>query len=164
MLFVMLFTSKGVVGVTGGGFVALAATIPAVGILPVGGLTLLLGVDRFMSEIRAAGNLTSNIVVRWWWPGGRAPSTLLWRSRFWAGRTPVAPWSAALLPPAQFRNRRNEWVPRGAARKAAPRSQGELIKKLCRPAVSVMSACTAPALHPGRRSNRGAAAHFAWRR
>jgi Na+/H+-dicarboxylate symporter len=63
MLFVMLFTSKGVVGVTGGGFVALAATIPAVGILPVGGLTLLLGVDRFMSEIRAAANLTSNIVA-----------------------------------------------------------------------------------------------------
>jgi aerobic C4-dicarboxylate transport protein len=63
MLFVMLFTSKGVVGVTGGGFVALAATMPAVGILPVGGLTLLLGVDRFMSEIRAAGNLTSNIVA-----------------------------------------------------------------------------------------------------
>jgi aerobic C4-dicarboxylate transport protein len=63
MLFVMLFTSKGVVGVTGGGFVALAATLPAVGILPVGGLTLLLGVDRFMSEIRAAGNLISNIVA-----------------------------------------------------------------------------------------------------
>jgi aerobic C4-dicarboxylate transport protein len=63
MLFVMLFTSKGVVGVTGGGFVALAATIPAIGILPVGGLTLLLGVDRFMSEIRAAGNLISNIVA-----------------------------------------------------------------------------------------------------
>ena len=63
ILFVMLFTSKGVVGVTGGGFVALAATMPAVGILPTGGLTLLLGVDRFMSEIRAAGNLTSNIVA-----------------------------------------------------------------------------------------------------
>ena len=63
MLFVMLFTSKGVVGVTGGGFVALAATLPAIGILPVGGLTLLLGVDRFMSEIRAAANLTSNIVA-----------------------------------------------------------------------------------------------------
>lgn len=63
MLFVMLFTSKGVVGVTGGGFVALAATIPTVGILPVGGLTLLVGVDRFMSEIRAAANLTSNIVA-----------------------------------------------------------------------------------------------------
>jgi aerobic C4-dicarboxylate transport protein len=63
MLFVMLFTSKGAVGVTGGGFVALAATLPAVGILPVGGLTLLIGVDRFMSEIRAAANLISNIVA-----------------------------------------------------------------------------------------------------
>jgi Na+/H+-dicarboxylate symporter len=37
--------------------------MPAVGILPIGGLTLLLGVDRFMSEIRAAGNLPSNIVA-----------------------------------------------------------------------------------------------------
>jgi aerobic C4-dicarboxylate transport protein len=63
MLFVMLFTSKGVVGVTGGGFVALAATLPAAGLVPVGGLTLLVGVDRFMSEIRAAANLTSNIVA-----------------------------------------------------------------------------------------------------
>ena len=63
MLFVMLFTSKGVVGVTGGGFVALAATMPALGVVPVAGLTLLLGIDRFMSEIRAAANLTSNIVA-----------------------------------------------------------------------------------------------------
>jgi len=63
MLFVMLFTSKGAAGVSGGGFVALAATLPAIGVLPVGGLTLLLGVDRFMSQIRAAANLTSNIVA-----------------------------------------------------------------------------------------------------
>jgi Na+/H+-dicarboxylate symporter len=63
MLFVMLFTSKGAAGVSGGGFVALAATMPAIGVLPIGGLTLLLGVDRFMSEIRAAANLTSNIVA-----------------------------------------------------------------------------------------------------
>jgi aerobic C4-dicarboxylate transport protein len=63
MLFVMLFTSKGAAGVAGGGFVALAATMPAIGVLPVGGLTLLLGIDRFMSQIRAAVNLTSNIVA-----------------------------------------------------------------------------------------------------
>jgi aerobic C4-dicarboxylate transport protein len=63
MLFVMLFTSKGAAGVAGGGFVALAATLPAIGVLPIGGLTLLLGVDRFMSQIRAAVNLTSNIVA-----------------------------------------------------------------------------------------------------
>ena len=61
ILFVMLFTSKGAAGVTGGGFVALAATMPALGVLPVGGLALLLGVDRFMAEIRAVTNLFSNI-------------------------------------------------------------------------------------------------------
>jgi Na+/H+-dicarboxylate symporter len=70
MLFVMLFTSKGAAGVAGAGFVALAATLPALGILPVSGLALLLGVERFMSEIRAVTNLFSNIfatvvISRW---------------------------------------------------------------------------------------------------
>ena len=70
MLFVMLFTSKGAAGVAGGGFVALAATMPALGVLPIGGLALLLGVERFMSEIRAVTNLFSNIfatvvVAKW---------------------------------------------------------------------------------------------------
>jgi aerobic C4-dicarboxylate transport protein len=70
MLFVMLFTAKGAAGVAGAGFVALAATMPALGILPVGGLALLLGVERFMSEIRAVTNLFSNIfatvvVAKW---------------------------------------------------------------------------------------------------
>jgi aerobic C4-dicarboxylate transport protein len=63
ILFIMLFTSKGAAGVTGGGFIALAATIPTIGVLPVAGLTLLIGVDRFMAEIRAATNLTSNIIA-----------------------------------------------------------------------------------------------------
>jgi aerobic C4-dicarboxylate transport protein len=64
ILFVMLFTSKGAAGVTGGGFVALAATLPAIGdVLPIGGLLLLVGIDRFMAEIRAATNLTSNIIA-----------------------------------------------------------------------------------------------------
>jgi len=61
ILLVMLFTSKGAAGVTGGGFVALAATMPAISILPIGGLALLLGIDRFMAEIRAVTNLFSNI-------------------------------------------------------------------------------------------------------
>jgi Na+/H+-dicarboxylate symporter len=70
MLLVMLFTSKGAAGVTGGGFIALAATLPALGTLPVAGLALLIGVDRFMAEIRAATNLASNVigtlvVARW---------------------------------------------------------------------------------------------------
>jgi aerobic C4-dicarboxylate transport protein len=61
MLLIMLFTSKGAAGVAGAGFVALAATMPALGVVPVGGLALLLGVERFMSEIRAVTNLFSNI-------------------------------------------------------------------------------------------------------
>jgi Na+/H+-dicarboxylate symporter len=70
ILFVMLFTSKGAAGVAGAGFVALAATLPTLGVLPVGGLALLLGVERFMSEIRAVTNLFSNIfatvvIARW---------------------------------------------------------------------------------------------------
>jgi aerobic C4-dicarboxylate transport protein len=63
VLFVMLFTSKGAAGVTGGGFIALAATLPVVDAVPVAGIALLLGVDRFMAAIRAATNLTSNIVA-----------------------------------------------------------------------------------------------------
>ncbi|HZB91309.1 MAG TPA: C4-dicarboxylate transporter DctA [Stellaceae bacterium] len=63
ILFVMLFTSKGAAGVTGGGFIALAATMPALGVLPIGGLALLVGIDRFMAEIRAATNLTSNVIA-----------------------------------------------------------------------------------------------------
>lgn len=63
ILFVMLFTSKGAAGVTGGGFIALAATMPAISALPIGGLALLVGIDRFMAEIRAATNLTSNIIA-----------------------------------------------------------------------------------------------------
>ena len=73
MLFVMLFTSKGAAGITGGGFVALAATMPVLGVLPIGGLALLLGIDRFMAEIRAVTNLFGNIfatVVVAKWVGG----------------------------------------------------------------------------------------------
>ncbi|MGJ5196002.1 cation:dicarboxylate symporter family transporter [Bradyrhizobium sp. HKCCYLRH1030] len=66
---VMLFTSKGAAGVTGGAFAALAATVLAAG-LPVEGLALLLGIDRFMSLARAItntiGNAVAAIVVAKW--------------------------------------------------------------------------------------------------
>ncbi|WP_315718522.1 MULTISPECIES: cation:dicarboxylate symporter family transporter [unclassified Bradyrhizobium] len=66
---VMLFTSKGAAGVTGGAFAALAATVVAAG-LPVEGLALLLGIDRFMSLARAItntiGNAVAAIVVAKW--------------------------------------------------------------------------------------------------
>ncbi|MFZ0052625.1 MAG: cation:dicarboxylase symporter family transporter, partial [Desulfobaccales bacterium] len=61
---------KGAAAVTGGGFITLAATLSSVGKVPVAGLTLLLGVDRFMSEARAITNLIGNgvatVVVSKW--------------------------------------------------------------------------------------------------
>jgi aerobic C4-dicarboxylate transport protein len=70
LLFVLLLTSKGAAGVTGSGFITLAATLSATGSIPVAGLTLLLGIDRFMSEARAltnfVGNAVATIVVSRW--------------------------------------------------------------------------------------------------
>lgn len=63
VLGVLLLTSKGAAGVTGSGFVTLAATLASVGHIPVAGLALLLGVDRFMSEARAITNLIGNAVA-----------------------------------------------------------------------------------------------------
>lgn len=63
VLAVLMLTSKGAAGVTGAGFVTLAATLSATHVLPVEGLALLLGVDRFMSEARAITNLIGNGVA-----------------------------------------------------------------------------------------------------
>ena len=63
ILAVLLLTSKGAAAVTGGGFITLAATLSAVGNIPVAGLCLLLGIDRFMSEARAITNLIGNGVA-----------------------------------------------------------------------------------------------------
>ncbi len=63
VLAVLLLTSKTASAVTGGGFIALAATLTAVGDIPIAGLTLLLGVDRVMSEARAVTNLIGNGVA-----------------------------------------------------------------------------------------------------
>ncbi len=60
---VLLLTSKGAAGVTGSGFIVLAATLSAVGEVPVAGLALILGIDRFMSEARALTNLIGNGVA-----------------------------------------------------------------------------------------------------
>lgn len=63
LLGVLLLTSKGAAGVTGSGFITLAATLSAVPTIPVAGLALILGVDRFMSEARALTNLIGNGVA-----------------------------------------------------------------------------------------------------
>jgi len=70
LLGVLLLTSKGAAGVTGSGFIVLAATLSAVGGVPVAGLALILGIDRFMSEARALTNLVGNgvatiVVAKW---------------------------------------------------------------------------------------------------
>jgi aerobic C4-dicarboxylate transport protein len=70
LLAVLMLTSKGAAAVTGGGFVTLAATLAAVPSVPVAGLTLILGIDRFMSEARALTNLIGNgvatvVIARW---------------------------------------------------------------------------------------------------
>lgn len=70
LLAVLLLTSKGAAGVTGSGFIVLAATLSAVGTVPVAGLALILGIDRFMSEARALTNIIGNgvatlVVAKW---------------------------------------------------------------------------------------------------
>ena len=70
LLGVLLLTSKGAAGITGSGFIVLAATLSAVGTVPVAGLALILGIDRFMSEARGLANLGGN--------GGGAPGGAKW--------------------------------------------------------------------------------------
>jgi aerobic C4-dicarboxylate transport protein len=70
LMAILLLTSKGAAAVTGGGFIVLAATLAAFPSIPMTGLALLLGVDRFMSEARAITNLIGNtvatlVVARW---------------------------------------------------------------------------------------------------
>ncbi|EJN01472.1 Na+/H+ dicarboxylate symporter [Herbaspirillum sp. YR522] len=70
LLAVLMLTSKGAAGITGSGFIVLAATLSAVGHLPVAGLALILGIDRFMSEARALTNTIGNgvatlVVAKW---------------------------------------------------------------------------------------------------
>jgi len=70
ILGVLLLTSKGAAAVTGGGFITLAATFAVIPTIPVAGLALILGIDRFMSEARALTNLIGNgvaavVVAKW---------------------------------------------------------------------------------------------------
>lgn len=63
---ILMLTSKGAAGVTGSGFVVLASTLATIKVIPIEGLTLLLGVDRFMSEARAITNFIGNGVATIW--------------------------------------------------------------------------------------------------
>lgn len=67
---VAMLTSKGATGVTGAGFITLAATLAAISPILVPGMAIILGVDKFMSECRALTNLVGNsvatVVIAWW--------------------------------------------------------------------------------------------------
>jgi aerobic C4-dicarboxylate transport protein len=63
---ILMVTSKGAAGVTGSGFIVLASTLTAIKVIPVEGLALLLGVDRFMSEARSITNFIGNGVATIW--------------------------------------------------------------------------------------------------
>ena len=79
LLLVAMLSSKGASGVTGAGFIALAATLQAVGTIPVESMALLVGIDRFMSECRALTNLVGNgvaTVVISRWEGEVSPAQL----------------------------------------------------------------------------------------
>ncbi|KQM15228.1 hypothetical protein ASF83_04355 [Plantibacter sp. Leaf171] len=70
LLAIMLLSSKGTGGVTGGGFVMLNATVASTGLIPIAGTMLVLGIDRFMSECRAVvnslGNAVAGLVIARW--------------------------------------------------------------------------------------------------
>ena len=59
----LLLASKGAAGVTGSGFITLAAVLPVAGNIPVASVALILGIDRFMSEARALTNIIGNTVA-----------------------------------------------------------------------------------------------------
>ena len=70
LLLVAMLSSKGAAGVTGAGFITLAATISVGPSIPIAGMALILGIDRFMSECRALTNLVGNacatiVIARW---------------------------------------------------------------------------------------------------
>lgn len=62
MLLIMVISSKGAAGVTGSGFIILASTLSALGVVPVAGIVIILGIDRFMSEGRAITNMIGNTI------------------------------------------------------------------------------------------------------
>ncbi len=68
---VAVLTSKGASGVQGAAFIALVGTMMVIPTIPVAGMALILGIDRFMSMFRALVNMVGNGVATWWWRAGR---------------------------------------------------------------------------------------------
>src|SRR6478752_6720383 len=96
LMAVAILSSKGAAGVTGSGFIVLAATLSVLPAIPVAGMALILGVDRFMSECRSltnfVGNAVATIVVARW---ERAVDPVKLREAFRAGGAASMPAAAA---------------------------------------------------------------------
>ena len=95
ILVIAMLTSKGASGVTGAGFITLAATLMVVPTVPVAGLALILGIDRFMSEARALTNIIGNgvatiVIARWENALDRAQLGAVLESRPRQGTTPAS--------------------------------------------------------------------------
>ena len=108
LMLVAMVSSKGAAGVTGAGFITLAATLSVVPSVPVAGMALILGVDRFMSECRALTNLIGNavatiVVARW--EGGLDEAQL---AEALAGRPRVAAETPAAAPTPRPARRKTE--------------------------------------------------------
>jgi aerobic C4-dicarboxylate transport protein len=101
LLLVAMLSSKGAAGITGAGFITLAATLSVVPSVPVAGMALILGIDRFMSECRAltnfVGNAVATIVVARW--ENELDTSML--AEAMAGRLPSEPGAPASLQPAE---------------------------------------------------------------
>lgn len=101
LLLVAMLSSKGAAGITGAGFITLAATLSVVPAVPVAGMALILGIDRFMSECRAltnfVGNAVATIVVARW--ENELDQTKL--AEALAGRLPAEPSIPSALQPAE---------------------------------------------------------------
>lgn len=101
LLLVAMLSSKGAAGITGAGFITLAATLSVVPAVPVAGMALILGIDRFMSECRAltnfVGNAVATIVVARW--ENELDEAKL--AEAMAGRLPTEPMVPASLQPAE---------------------------------------------------------------
>jgi aerobic C4-dicarboxylate transport protein len=87
---ILMVTSKGAAGVTGSGFIVLASTLQAIKTIPVEGLALLIGVDRFMSEARAITNLIGNGVATVWISNNERAFDRIAMEQAFAEKTPAA--------------------------------------------------------------------------
>lgn len=87
---ILMVTSKGAAGVTGSGFIVLASTLQAIKTIPVDGLALLIGVDRFMSEARAITNLIGNGVATVWISNNERAFDRIAMEQAFAEKTPAS--------------------------------------------------------------------------